>query len=170
MLARTLLVLLVHNVERVLGQGGQKTVSITNEPAYTALRTCGQWIMGWDNYLKGGSNGLQCPSPYLDVCFCRADLKSVATSYISSVNYKYCSYGDADFTAEVNLYDAYCAKAVGGGPGVVTSTFVSGTTPTVVVYVTPTPTRSDALSISSTASQSLALSAWLLSYLVLAAS
>jgi len=168
MLARRFLVVFIHHVWTVLCQGTPRTVSVINEPGYPGLRQCGQRIFGNDAWLKGGSDGLQCPSPYLDSCFCRSDLKPLATSYISSVNYKYCSYGDADFTAEVNLYDSYCAKAV-GNQGVVTSTFSSGTTPTVVVYVTPTQARSDSLTITSTASQWFAWSAWLLSSLFLVA-
>jgi hypothetical protein len=118
----------------------QSTVSIEGEPAWTQLRACDQSIFN-NAWLPG--DGLKCPSPYLNACFCRSDLGYTATSYISAVNYKYCSYGDVDYTMALGLYNSYCSKVSPGfgGPvsanaGPVTSTFTSDPTPSVVVYTT----------------------------------
>jgi hypothetical protein len=116
----------------------QSTVSVTAEPGYQNLRSCDQvifqsiWLVG---------DGLKCPSPYLNSCFCRNDLGGSATSYISTINYNHCRYGDVDYSLALGVYNSYCAKAVPGfgqpvTPGPITNAMTPHATSTTVVSIT----------------------------------
>jgi len=108
------------------------TVTIQEYPAYTSLRACARNIFDNNNWLR--SDGLKCAPPYLDSCFCRADLAPSATTYISNVVIKYCSYGTVDYSAAMGLYNQYCADR-GVVPATVdaTTTVGSGDSTTVVI-------------------------------------
>lgn len=99
------------------------------------LRCCEQYI--------------SCNGPVDDNCYCRADLRPTAVSWLSACVATRCSSNQVDFTSAVNVYDGYCSAAVppagrvttttpptltatplgtAGGPG-------SGNTPSVVTIV-----------------------------------
>jgi len=112
------------------------TVSIHDTNGYTSLRECARRIVSEDDWLKAG---LSCPAPYYNFCYCRSDLGSVATAYISSCVFTDCRYNSADLTSVVGLYDAYCATATlspGTTPKATTTSIGPGGTPVVVIPTT----------------------------------
>ncbi|KAM7194424.1 hypothetical protein V8F20_007950 [Naviculisporaceae sp. PSN 640] len=81
------------------------TVTIHNLPAFGSLGNCGRRILSEDDWLRGT---LKCPSPWYNNCYCNQNLGSIATSYISSCIFTYCSTISAEFDAAVSVYNEYC--------------------------------------------------------------
>jgi len=78
---------------------------------WKSLRSCGQWCLG-GVYENGGIPWqLQCGSPIENECFCRADLVSEATSYLSSCIMSGCSNSN-DVTSGMECYTGYCSTAL----------------------------------------------------------
>ncbi|KAK3324882.1 hypothetical protein B0H66DRAFT_106526 [Apodospora peruviana] len=77
-------------------------VSIASVPAWRSLRSCAQGCI----FCRGDSpellaDGLGCGGPWPNSCFCRTDLNSIATQFLSSCIHLRCTVGDArlDFTS-----------------------------------------------------------------------
>jgi hypothetical protein len=154
MAGRVLLAWLIIQARLVIAQQITGTVSIASDNGINHLRGC--MIGVFADYGINLMATLQCPSPHYNSCYCRSDLGYLATSCISSINYKYCSYGDIDYTSELNFYNSYCAQAMDAKAGAVTSTFTSGSTPTVIVYTTvPAETANPANSAAASQFPSL---------------
>lgn len=110
---------LIYNTARVLADS---TITIDQAPAFTSLRGCAQQCLYCPTtcganffYFSGdlGANigcqqGKVTTPHYYDSCFCRRDLASSASSYLSSCVTLSCSTQTADVTAAVGLYDQYC--------------------------------------------------------------
>lgn len=86
-----------------------ETVTITDLPAWGSLGECGRRILSEDDWLRG--EALKCPSPWFDNCYCNQNLGPIATSYMSSCIFTYCSTISAEFAAVVSVYDDYCGAA-----------------------------------------------------------
>jgi hypothetical protein len=132
--------ILSYSVSTALAADG--TVTIELYPSFTSLRDCARSIVSHNNWLKW--DGLRCPTPYYDNCYCREDLGPTATSYIRNVALTYCKYNSVDYTAVLNLYNSYCADhglhpdrqptaQNTGAAGEVTATIRSGATETIII-------------------------------------
>jgi protein involved in ribonucleotide reduction len=83
------------------------TVSIASSNAFITQRPC---IRGC---IMGASNGIDvgCGSPFLNSCFCRADLQSSALYQVSSCVSVNCNGTATDINNAISLYTAYCSTA-----------------------------------------------------------
>ncbi|KAK0709261.1 hypothetical protein B0T26DRAFT_720985 [Lasiosphaeria miniovina] len=143
-IAALLLAVSMLSAQHVAAQA-DATVSIQDSPAYTQLRACARRIVSEDDWLRAG---LSCPAPWYNFCYCRGDLRTVATKYISSCIFTDCQYNSVDYTSVVSIYDAYCATALLASPTptppatapdhavTVTSTISPGGTAVVIVATT----------------------------------
>jgi hypothetical protein len=91
------------------------TVTIQSYPEWIDLRSCERRILSEDDWLK---SGLKCASPYYNDCYCNTNLAAVATSYMSSCVFTYCSDLPSDYTAVLGVYNLYCSAQ---GAAVVTT-------------------------------------------------
>lgn len=96
-----------------------ETVTITDMREWSGLGTCGQQILSKNDWLK---QGLKCPSPWFNSCYCDRNLAPLATSYISSCIFTYCSTLSADFDEALDVYNSYCASTRVKGAAQPTST------------------------------------------------
>jgi hypothetical protein len=82
----------------------QHYLSIESDPAYLLQRNCVRSCIVWLPYR------LDCPEKYTNECFCRADLKSKASSTITGCVNTGCSpSATADLSNAISVYDGYCA-------------------------------------------------------------
>lgn len=102
--------------------------SITAYNDYQMQRTCVQNCFNyWGDTL---GRVLQCPvtsSSALNDCWCRADLRSSAVSWLSSCAAAGCSKDSVDINAVTSLYTGYCGAKIApspsdGGPAPMTTT------------------------------------------------
>jgi hypothetical protein len=88
------------------------TYSIPDLPAYSSQRVCAQGCMGpcyaFGSVCDNLPGILQCPAPYYNSCFCRTDLSSSATSWISQCVFSGCNFDNADVQTALELYSSYC--------------------------------------------------------------
>jgi hypothetical protein len=121
------------------------TVSLKKEPAWSTMRGCARGCLQ-GGYIDGlAGYGMGCPEPRPNDCFCRTDLYSVATSFVSSCLTKECTIGNLspDYTSAMRLCDSYCQAngytASGAlNVGVITATGDSAPTLTRVTIVAQT--------------------------------
>ncbi|KAK0669845.1 hypothetical protein QBC41DRAFT_336507 [Cercophora samala] len=84
--------------------------TITDEPDYSILRTCGKDCLWSDiNYWVGGT--LQCGSPYVNDCLCRVEFAPLISSHASSCIETLCTVGpvDGEISSFLSLYNTYQA-------------------------------------------------------------
>jgi hypothetical protein len=158
-------------------------ISIQSEPAFGSARPCGQNCLYCGQYWLVNCDAtplldvLSCVD--LDSCYCRTDLQSSASSYLTSCIASGCSGNTVDIATGISLYNGYChidgatldnyptptgaatvvetsalSAAPGNSPIVVVYSTVTlpaapGTTPTVVVYSTVISATSTVLSLTS---------------------
>lgn len=119
------------------------TVSVNEDAAWITERACGQKCVWIDSGHIGAPYPdivmhLNCGSPYLNACFCRADFGTSATTFLSSCVSSRCEsdgindYGTELFSA-LSIYSNYCSTAAG------------------VVFAAPSVDVTSASSISATA-------------------
>lgn len=113
------------------------TVSIASVQPYLDQRYCVRDCLwsGFDNNLE---SFLGCPDPYANNCYCRDDLASSASSYITTCVNGGCSSNTPDVVRAMSVYNGYCSSAA---PAVNTATPTvddSGITTTIRVTATPT--------------------------------
>ena len=132
------------------------TVSIVSEAGYISQRGCSQncvWHVGVDDDLiayLGCSNN----AGWQNSCYCRADLASSASYFLTSCVNKACSTNAVDLQAAVSAYRSYCDVAIGTATpvGNIATTTLGGPTSPVdtVLVVTTIISTSAATSLSST--------------------
>ncbi|KAH7111945.1 hypothetical protein B0J13DRAFT_631665 [Dactylonectria estremocensis] len=92
--------------------------SITTLPAYSQQRECATWCFFNGNRgedLLGHAIGCctaDCAEPVANSCYCRADLRPSAVSWLSLCVDTQCSTNAVDVSSAVALYDDYCGAAV----------------------------------------------------------
>lgn len=89
------------------------TVSIAYNTGYIALRECVQSALWSGRNVAGEWNvvdWLGCTN-HLDICFCRADLASSASSLLTSGINSFCSSDIADVSSGIAVYNNYCSRA-----------------------------------------------------------
>lgn len=124
-----------------------QTVSLNSDSALLQQRDCVQYCMEGSGAGFGHEDIVQavgCGQSRVDSCFCRADLRPQASSYLSS-----CLYTDVhscsdptDYSAAISIYNAYCTFTA---PETVTATPTSASDNTAangVVTVTVTTSTS----------------------------
>ena len=90
------------------------TVTIEGQPGYTSLRDCAQHCLG--GFLLGDNlqGQLNCPNPLLESCYCRTDLASVATTFLSSCASNSCVVEQSSTTGCIGsvpgVYSSYCLQ------------------------------------------------------------
>ncbi|KAK5653212.1 hypothetical protein OQA88_9110, partial [Cercophora sp. LCS_1] len=85
------------------------TLSIQKEADYKALRTCAQTCVDRDNNNNDLEGHFECgDKQILDSCFCRADLRPKATTFLSSCVITKCKYNTQDLSSVLQVYDGYC--------------------------------------------------------------
>ena len=91
------------------------TISITAVPAYTSLRVCARECLYCPSCGFGGDLGseIKCQdgdqSPtYDDRCFCRRDLASSGSSFLTTCINTACSSISADINSAISVYNNYC--------------------------------------------------------------
>jgi len=122
-LSQQLLALLsfIYNFQLVLAQ---QTVTITNEPAYSSLKICGQGcifdiygcpkdVIGWDLGCIACTGNVNSVYWAPESCYCRSDLQTVALSSLTSCIESACTEGDytVDLSSASSLYAGYCTAA-----------------------------------------------------------
>jgi hypothetical protein len=133
------------------------TVSIVSDSGYVGERTCAQncvWHVGGSDDLitfLGCSNS----EGWQNACYCRSDLQSSASSFLTSCVNKACSTNPADLATAVSVYSTYCIGAVGSptapsSQGSAATTTLGGGSPTETVLVVTT-----VLSTSSASTQNM---------------
>lgn len=99
------------------------TVSVNEDPAWVTERACGQKCVWIDSGHIGAPYPdivmhLNCGSPYLNACFCRADFGTSATTFLSSCVSSRCKtdgindYG-TELISALSIYSQYCSTAAG---------------------------------------------------------
>ena len=90
------------------GTKSDPTVSITSSNAYATQPPCVQ------DCIMGTSNGIDvgCGNPFLNSCFCHADLQSSALSQASSCASVNCNGTTTDINNAISLYIVYCSTAM----------------------------------------------------------
>jgi len=120
-----------------LGQGSSAdgppnpsaTISISKDQAMIQQPDCVQWCMLGNDLNVGGHesivDALDCTNAQFNSCFCRAEVRSVASSYVSScltTDATSCTY-PAEYRDAVSIYDRYCGFT---GPDSVVVTTTAG--------------------------------------------
>ena|SRR5947207_97087 len=101
-----------------------QTVSLGSDVDLLQQRNCVQICMAGSGAGLGHENIIQavgCGDSNANTCFCRGDLRIVASKYLSScltTDYSTCS-GGLDYNAAVSIYDRYCSFT---GPATVIAT------------------------------------------------
>jgi hypothetical protein len=137
------------------------TVSIVGGSGYISERTCAQncvWHVGVSDdlitYLGCSNDG-----GWQNSCYCRADLASSASYFLTSCVNKACSTNAVDLQGAVSVYQSYCAAAEGTPvpapvSNAATTTLGPPSSPVeTVIVVTTVISTSAAGSLSSTESR-----------------
>ena len=107
-------------------------VTIKNTPSYQAQRACVQNCLWHSGSTDDLLPAIGCTAPWLEVCMCRVDLASSASSFLASCVNKACNTAPVDVANAVSLYNSYCSR-----DNVATTTLGgTSTTPTVLVITT----------------------------------
>ncbi|ERF71969.1 hypothetical protein EPUS_06528 [Endocarpon pusillum Z07020] len=118
------------------------TQTLASLPAFTQQRSCASacfWNGDPDNTnaqdvlgIKLGccANSVTCEDRAADSCFCRVDLSSLATSWLSTCALHHCSSNAVDVSSAIGVYDEYCRNkwVVATATGTVTNKATSATT------------------------------------------
>lgn len=111
------------------------TISIQDDPAYLDLRECVRSNLYCGLCTGDGDDlrvDLDCKSSESNICYCRLDLASSISSYLSSRVITDCNYGTVDVVAMISLYDQYCESAIGSEkPAAATPRMTSDTSDTI---------------------------------------
>ncbi|EON62411.1 hypothetical protein W97_01633 [Coniosporium apollinis CBS 100218] len=104
------LVILIAIAPLALSQDAPQTLS--NLDAFNDQRSC---VKGCFYYMNIDSDRvgyeLSCGKPALNSCYCRSDLQSVASAFLSKCVSSACSGNRNDMTKAVDLYGGYCTNA-----------------------------------------------------------
>lgn len=105
-----------------LAQSDQtQSQSINQQSVFSSQKPCAQSCFEYNNLgcstdALGGALGCQAPFcsnqfAATNNCYCRTDLQSVATSYLSSCVNKGCTVGDSsiDISSAISIYGSYCS-------------------------------------------------------------
>jgi hypothetical protein len=128
------------------------SISIQNQPAYSGVRPCVQDCLYcgefWFANCLGGNPGLNnfLSAQSLDALYCRSDLQSSASSFLTGCMDSLCDANSVDLSDGISLYNGYCSiggaslnnyptTTLGGG-GTITLSASPGSAPTVVIYST----------------------------------
>ncbi|KAK4454909.1 hypothetical protein QBC34DRAFT_490044 [Podospora aff. communis PSN243] len=85
------------------------TLSIQKEPGYKDLKNCAQTCVDRNNNNGDLEGHLDCGDiRILDSCFCAADTRPKATTFLSSCIITKCKHDQAELTSALKLYDGYC--------------------------------------------------------------
>lgn len=121
-----------------------QTVSIQSLSAWKEQRACaleclgGIFDDGGNQPPSGLASGLQCETATIEnSCFCRRDLQTSASSWMSSYLPIYCSSNTEDAKIAFSIYEAYCTTA--GFAHNAATTAATGT-PNIPATVTATVT------------------------------
>jgi hypothetical protein len=121
------------------------TVSITAQPAFSSVRPCVQHCMFCGEYwlvnCPGSAIGLNnvLSDNGLDALYCRTDLTSTASSYLTSCIYSGCATNTVDLEDGLSLYKGYChidGASLDNYPTLTSTTSSSTTHPTGAVTST----------------------------------
>ncbi len=155
----------------------QTANSIAGSNPYNQQRACIKACL-W-GFPAGGDLSIQlgCSAPWVNECYCRADLKPAASSILSKCVYSQCGQSaTVDVSLALSVYDGYCTTALPGIAAVsATTTLADPNSPTVTVVIVTTSTTSPAGTsfgnAAATAAGELAslLGIWLLLILFLSA-
>jgi hypothetical protein len=121
--------------------------SICQAPGFYSLRPCAGSCIGCYYGAQQVQDGIGCPADPPNECWCRTDLFTLATSYLSSCVSSSCTVGgwEADYSSAEAFYESYCRGAgftavVDAPANTAATTTVDPNAPTVtqVTYVTQT--------------------------------
>jgi hypothetical protein len=117
------------------------TISIFEQPAYLRQRDCVKLCYRCTTPCPVVHGVIGCGGAPYDTCFCRDDLRSSASSFITScIDYR-CSGAKVDLSSALSLYNGYChldGAILGNAiiPSTDAITTMAGGGPTAVVVVT----------------------------------
>jgi hypothetical protein len=123
--------------------------SVCAAPGFPLLRPCAGSCLGCDNAAHQLQDGLGCGVDPPNECWCRTDLFTLATSYLSSCVSSSCTVGgwQSDYSSAERFYESYCRGAgftavLNTPANTAATTTVDPNAPTVtqVTYVTQTST------------------------------
>ena len=86
------------------------TVSIMSAQPYLEQRSCVQFCLWHPGENDDLAPFLDCTSPWLHSCYCRNDLASSASSFLTSCVNQGCPSHSEDFRRAVSVYDGYCSS------------------------------------------------------------
>ncbi|KAF3909971.1 hypothetical protein ABW20_dc0107420 [Dactylellina cionopaga] len=114
---RYILTLCYLSIGSAVAQTG--SVTITSLDSYQSARACLQACVYTTPYIYGLVYGIACSpaagSVALNNCYCRSDLRSSATSFLSKCVGPRCNSAQVDIDQAINIYDEYCAAVGGSG-------------------------------------------------------
>lgn len=119
------------------------SVSIANVQPYLDQRYCVRDCL-WSGELSNLQGFLDCSDPILNGCYCRDDLASSASSYITSCVNGGCASNTPDVVRAISVYNGYCSSAAPATNTVTPTADDSGATTTLRVTATPTVNDSGA--------------------------
>jgi len=140
--------LLILCLQVVPARSQNDAISIWSEPDYVRQRDCLKLCWRCNTPCPVVHGVIGCANAPFDSCMCREDLRSSASSFLTScINYR-CSSAPTDLTSAVSLYNSYChltTSLSAPATNVATSTVGGGEggSPTVVIITTVTA-KSDA--------------------------
>lgn len=115
------LLFVIYNFQLVLAQ---QTVTITNAPAYSSLKVCGQGcffnayacvkdVIGWDLGCIACTGNVNSIYWAPESCYCRSDLQTAALSSLSTCIKSACTEGEytVDLSSASSVYAGYCTAA-----------------------------------------------------------
>lgn len=120
-----LLVLLPHH------PASSQTLSIDREEGFISLRPCVQTCVS-----GGIASDLECDYPPYNVCFCREDLASQVSSFLTKCVSGRCYSATVDLPQAVSLYNKYCSRDNAPNSNVAVVTLDSSVPTSTVVAVT----------------------------------
>lgn len=135
------------------------TQTLASLPAFTQQRSCATSCF-WDGDPNNGAkdvlgiklgccaNSATCQHHAADSCFCRADLSSVATSWLSECALRRCSSNAVDVSSAIGVYNEYCMNKWVFAPGVVTGTVTNKATSATTAAGTPVQTGGPASAVT----------------------
>jgi len=94
---------------------GRGPTSLAEVPAYKSLRSCAQPYVYNGCCTADVYEAVGCPSPAIDACLCREDLRSIGSSFLTKYVNAACSTNAVDLSAAVGIWDTYCSRN-GGAP------------------------------------------------------
>lgn len=128
-------------------------VSIHDEPYYSTARSCAQncvWYNGVYNAWDDLASGLGCGArTAVNGCYCKAELASSASSFLTACVSSRCETSDFEITEALSMYNGYCATVTLGHAAVATAIGTASTAPNAFDSSTPTVTGSGINAVGS---------------------